>query len=147
MTAYMDLNGIPATGNHWLLAEVLRGTWGFDGFVVSDAQAVHNLRTHGFAADLTDAGARAVSAGVDMEMAIGDPAFAHLPEAIEAGLVDEEVLDASRPAGPHRQGPDGPARPAVRGRGTSPEGAQRPGPSRGGPHGCAAVGGPASQRG
>ncbi len=95
MTAYMDLNGIPATGSHWLLTEVLRGTWGFDGFVVSDAQAVHNLRTHGFAADLTDAGARAVSAGVDMEMAISDPAFAHLPQAIEAGLVDEEVLDAS----------------------------------------------------
>jgi beta-glucosidase len=95
MTAYMDLNGIPATGSHWLLAEVLRGTWGFDGFVVSDAQAVHDLRTHGFAADLTDAGARAVSAGVDMEMTAGDPAFAHLPQAIEAGLVDEEVLDAS----------------------------------------------------
>ncbi len=95
MTAYMDLNGIPATGNHWLLAEVLRGMWGFDGFVVSDAQAVHNLRTHGFAASLTDAGVRAVRAGVDMEMAIGDPAYAHLPEAIEAGLVDEEVLDAS----------------------------------------------------
>jgi beta-glucosidase len=94
MTAYMDLNGIPATGNHWLLAEVLRGMWGFDGFVVSDAQAVHNLRTHGFAADLTDAGARAVRAGVDMEMAVGDPAYAHLPEAVEAGLVDEEALDA-----------------------------------------------------
>jgi len=95
MTAYMDLNGIPATGSHWLLAEVLRVTWGFDGFVVSDAQAVHNLRTHGFAADLTDAGARAVRAGVDMEMTAFDPAFAHLPQAIEAGLVDEEVLDAS----------------------------------------------------
>jgi beta-glucosidase len=94
MTAYMDLNGVPATGNHWLLAEVLRGTWGFGGFLVSDAQAVHNLRTHGFAADLTDAGARAVRAGVDMEMAVGDPAYAHLPEAVEAGLVDEEALDA-----------------------------------------------------
>jgi beta-glucosidase len=95
MTAYMDLNGIPATGNHWLLADVLRATWGFDGFVVSDAQAVHNLRTHAFAADLTDAGARAVQAGVDMEMAFGDPAYAHLPEAVAAGLVDEKVLDAS----------------------------------------------------
>jgi beta-glucosidase len=94
MTAYMDLNGIPATGNHWLLAEVLRGRWGFDGFLVSDAQAVHNLRAHGFAADLTDAGARAVRAGVDMEMAVGDPAYAHLPAAVEAGLVDEEALDA-----------------------------------------------------
>ena len=95
MTAYMDLNGIPATGNHWLLADVLRATWGFDGFVVSDAQAVHNLRTHAFAADLTDAGARAVQAGVDMEMALGDPAYAHLPEAVAAGLVDEKILDAS----------------------------------------------------
>jgi beta-glucosidase len=95
MTAYMDLNGIPATGNHWLLADVLRARWGFDGFVVSDAQAVHNLRTHAFAADLTDAGARAVQAGVDMEMALGDPAYAHLPEAVAAGLVDEKILDAS----------------------------------------------------
>ncbi len=73
---------------------MLRETWGFDGFVVSDAQAVHNLRTHGFAADLTDAGARAVKVGVDMEMAIADAAYAHLPEAVGAGLVDEEVLDA-----------------------------------------------------
>jgi beta-glucosidase len=95
MTAYMDLNGIPATGNDWLLTEVLRGTWGFGGFVVSDAQAVHNLRTHGFAADLTDAGGRALNAGVDMEMAVGDPAYAHLPEAVEAGQVDVRVLDAA----------------------------------------------------
>ncbi len=95
MTAYMDLNGIPATGNEWLLTAVLRGAWGFDGFVVSDAQAVHNLRTHGFAADLTDAGGRALNAGVDMEMATGDPAYAHLPEAIEAGQVDMQVLDAA----------------------------------------------------
>ena len=95
MSAYMDLNGVPATGNRWLLTDVLRATWGFGGFVVSDAQAVHDLRTHGFAADLTDAGARALRAGVDMEMAFGDPAYAHLPEAVAAGLIDEKVLDAS----------------------------------------------------
>jgi beta-glucosidase len=95
MTAYMDLNGIPAAGNHWLIADVLRGTWGFDGFVVSDAQAVHDLRTHGFAVDLTDAGARAVRAGVDMEMTFGDPAYTHLPEAVATGLVDEKVLDVA----------------------------------------------------
>ncbi len=94
MTAYMDLNGVPATGNYWLLTEVLRGTWGFGGFLVSDAQAVHNLATHGFAADLADAGARALRAGVDMEMAVGNPAYAHLPEAIQAGLADTETLDA-----------------------------------------------------
>jgi beta-glucosidase len=95
MTAYMDLNGVPATGNHWLLVDVLRDTWGFDGFVVSDAQAVHNLRMHGFAADLTDAAARAIKVGVDFEMAITYPAYAHLPDAVEAGLVDEQTVDAS----------------------------------------------------
>jgi beta-glucosidase len=84
MTAYMDLNGIPATGNRWLLTEVLREAWRFDGFVVSDANAVRNLATHGFAADLSDAGVRAVNAGTDMEMAITDPAYGHLPEALEA---------------------------------------------------------------
>jgi beta-glucosidase len=95
MTAYMDLNGVPATGNHWLLQDVLRQMWDFQGFVVSDAQAVHNLRTHGFAADLADAAARAIKVGVDLEMAITDPTYAHLPEAVEAGLVDEQTLDAS----------------------------------------------------
>ena len=94
MTAYMDLNGIPATGNRWLFTEVLRDLWDFQGFVVSDAQAVHNLLTHGFAADLTDAGARALNAGVDMEMAIDDAAYAHLPEAVESGAVTEATLDA-----------------------------------------------------
>jgi beta-glucosidase len=95
MTAYMDLNGIPATGNRWLFTDVLRGMWGFEGFVVSDANAVRNLVTHGFARDLTDAAARALGAGVDMEMAMTDPAYAHLPEALEQGAVSEETLDAS----------------------------------------------------
>jgi beta-glucosidase len=95
MTAYMDLNGIPAGANHWLVTEVLRAGWGFDGFVVSDAQAVHDLRTHAFAADLTDAGVRAMRAGVDMEMTLGDPAFAHLPQALAAGLIDEKMLDVA----------------------------------------------------
>jgi beta-glucosidase len=94
MTAYMDLNGIPATGNRWLFADVLRGALGFEGFVVSDANAVRNLLTHGFAADLTDAGARAVNAGVDLEMAISDPAYAHLPEALESGATEVEAVDA-----------------------------------------------------
>ena len=95
MSAYMDLNGIPATGNRWLFSDVLRTTWGFTGFVVSDANAVRNLVTHGFAADLADAGARAVNAGVDMEMAIAEPAYARLPEAVERGDVREATLDAS----------------------------------------------------
>ncbi len=101
MTAYMDLNGIPATGNRWLLTEVLRDAWGFDGFTVSDANAVRNLLTHGFAADLTDAGTRAVEAGADMEMAIADPAYAHLPEtgspAVDTSV--RRILEAKLRAG------------------------------------------------
>jgi beta-glucosidase len=95
MTAYMDLNGVPASASRWLFTEVLRQQWGFGGFVVSDANAVRNLATHGFAADLTDAAARAMTAGVDLEMAIQDPAYAHLPEALETGTVGQDVLDAS----------------------------------------------------
>ena len=95
MTAYMDLNGIPATGNRWLFTEVLRDTWGFDGFVVSDANAVRSLVTHGFAADLADAAARGVNAGVDLEMAVADAAYAHLPDAVDAGATDMPTLDAS----------------------------------------------------
>jgi len=86
MTAYMDLNGIPASGSPWLFSEVLRDTWGFDGFVVSDANAVRNLVTHGFAA---------VNNGVDMEMAISDPAYNHLTAALDSGAVNPQALDAS----------------------------------------------------
>ncbi len=68
MAAYMDLNGVPASGNHFLLHDVLRANWGFKGFVVSDWQTIPNLVTHGFAATPADAAARAVNAGVDMEM-------------------------------------------------------------------------------
>ena len=93
MTAYMDLDGVPAAASRWLFTDVLRQTWGFGGFVVSDANVVRNLVTHGFATDLTDAAARAVTAGVDMEMAITDPAYAHLPEAVQGGAVGEDVID------------------------------------------------------
>jgi beta-glucosidase len=95
MTAYMALNGVPATGNPWLLTEVLRDELGFDGWVVSDANAVRSLMTHEFAADLTDAGVRALNAGCDMEMAIFDPAFSRLPDALVEGRITEEQLDTS----------------------------------------------------
>ena len=95
MTGYMDLNGIPAAGNAWLFTEVLRKIWGFEGFVVSDANAVRDLATHHFARDIADAGARALNAGVDMEMAIFDPAFHSLPDKLAQGHIAEETLDAS----------------------------------------------------
>ncbi|MHA6523603.1 glycoside hydrolase family 3 N-terminal domain-containing protein [Tessaracoccus sp. G1721] len=93
MSAYMDLNGVPASGNRSLLTEMLRDELGFDGFVVSDANAVRSLETQHFAKDLTDAGARAVNAGLDMEMCMMDPAYSRLPEAVGQGLVEEATID------------------------------------------------------
>jgi len=95
MSAYMDLNGVPASGNRWLLGDVLRGELGFDGFVVSDANAVKSLEVQHFAADATDAGARALAAGLDMEMCMFEPAYAHLPQAVADGLITQEQVDES----------------------------------------------------
>lgn len=96
MSAYMGLNGVPASGNRWLLTDVLRDTWGFQGFVVSDAGAVADLETHHFAKDRAEAGSRALMAGVDMEMAPpfgGDAAFRSLPDELEAGRISMTRLD------------------------------------------------------
>jgi beta-glucosidase len=94
MSAYMDLNDVPATGNRWLMHDVLRDAWGFQGFVVSDAFAVHNLVTHGFAADDKDAAIRAISAGVDMEM--GSNAYnTTVAGSVKDGKLKEKQLDES----------------------------------------------------
>lgn len=93
MGAYMDLNGVPASGNRWLLTEVLREEMGFEGFVVSDANAVKSMATQHFARDLADAGVRALNAGLDMEMCMEDAAFRRLPQAVEDDLVSQERLD------------------------------------------------------
>jgi beta-glucosidase len=69
MSAYMDLNNVPASGNRWLLWDVLRKEWGFAGFVVSDAMAVGNLIIEGFARDGRDAALRGLDAGENMDMA------------------------------------------------------------------------------
>ena len=94
MSAYMDLNDVPATGNRWLLHDVLRGDWRFQGFVVSDANAVKSLVVHGFAKDLPDAAVLALDAGVDMEMAIGTTAYSqNLAAAISSGKVTVQQIE------------------------------------------------------
>ena len=94
MSAYMDLNDVPATGNHWLLTDVLRKDWGFQGFVVSDAWAVGALQTHGFAKDPEDAAYRAVTAGLNMDMAsLTYPKY--LAGLVRSGKVSEAQLDAA----------------------------------------------------
>ena len=95
MSAYMGLNGVPATGNRWLLTDVLRKEWGFQGFVVTDAGAAHDLRTHGFADSEPDAGVRALQAGVDMEMAppFGTSVYKTLPQSLAGGRITTAELD------------------------------------------------------
>ncbi len=97
MSAYMDLNDVPATGNRFLLQDVLRRAWGFDGFVVSDAFAVRNLVTHGFARDPEDAAFRALTAGVNMDMASGTY-LQYLEQLVQQGKISVETIDnAVRP--------------------------------------------------
>jgi beta-glucosidase len=94
MSAYMDLNNVPAAGNKWLLTDVLRGQWGFRGFVVSDAFAVGNLAIQHFARDRKDAALRALTAGNDMEMASG--AYPeHLAALVKEGKVTTAQIDTA----------------------------------------------------
>ncbi|HEY0161472.1 MAG TPA: beta-glucosidase BglX [Edaphobacter sp.] len=92
MSAYMDLNGVPATGNRWLLHDVLREQWGFKGFVVSDWESIKSLTTHGFASGPEDAAVRAVNAGVDMEMT-STTYRDSLADAVKKGLVQQSTID------------------------------------------------------
>ncbi|WP_229664375.1 beta-glucosidase BglX [Sphingomonas metalli] len=94
MSAYMDLNDIPAVGNAWLLTDVLRGQMGFQGFVVSDANGTKNQVVQNFASDEADAAVRSVAAGNDMEMAFGPAASAEtLAASVRAGRLPEATLD------------------------------------------------------
>jgi beta-glucosidase len=92
MSAYMDLNDVPAGGNRWLLTDVLRKDWDFAGFVVSDAFAVGNLEIQHFARDGKDAAFRALSAGLDMEMASGRFPQ-HLGALVKEGKLAEAQID------------------------------------------------------
>jgi beta-glucosidase len=92
MSAYMDLNDIPASGNRWLLHDVLREAWNFKGFVVSDAVAVHSLITHGYARDGADAAYKAFSAGLDMDMASGTY-LKYLAGEVRQGRISMRQID------------------------------------------------------
>ncbi len=92
MTSFSDLDGVPATGNRFLLRQVLREEWGFNGFVVSDWDSVRQLAIHGLTENDADSAQAAASAGVDMEMA-GGAYLHHLPRLVEEGLIDLTVID------------------------------------------------------
>jgi beta-glucosidase len=94
MSAYMDLNNVPVSGNRWLLHDILRGEWDFQGFVVSDAFAVGNLVIQGFARDGRDAAFRALNAGLNMDMA-SNTYLQNLAGLVEDGTLKEADLDAA----------------------------------------------------
>jgi len=94
MSAYMDLNDVPATGNRWLLHDVLRDTWHFQGFVVSDAFAVHSLMIHGYARDPQDAAHKAFTAGLNMDMASGTY-LKYLPIELQQKHISMPQIDAA----------------------------------------------------
>ena len=92
MSAFLDLNGVPASGNRRMLTDVLRGELGFDGFVVSDWDSVLELVNHGIAEDPADAGAIALHAGVDMDMVSGTY-LNTLAESLKNGKVTQDDID------------------------------------------------------
>ncbi|HEY8383337.1 MAG TPA: beta-glucosidase BglX [Microvirga sp.] len=94
MAAFNALNGVPSMVNAWLLTDVLRGEWGFDGFVTSDWAGIHELLAHGVAADPAEAARKAILAGVDMDM-VGGFYIKHLPDEVRAGRVPQSVVDES----------------------------------------------------
>ncbi len=92
MSAFNDINGVPASAHDGLLTDLLRGEWGFKGFVVSDYTADFELVAHGFAGDDREATKLSFTAGVDMSMQSGLYA-AHLPDLVASGEVPMDVID------------------------------------------------------
>jgi beta-glucosidase len=95
MTSFNDIDGVPASGNKWLLTDLLRERWGFEGFVVSDYTSVNEMIAHGMG-DLQDVSALALKAGLDMDM-VGEGFLTTLQKSVEEGRVsEEEITTAAR---------------------------------------------------
>ncbi|MEW6504875.1 MAG: glycoside hydrolase family 3 N-terminal domain-containing protein [Chloroflexota bacterium] len=92
MSAFVDLNGVPATANRYLLTDILRGEWGFDGFVVSDWESIREVVAHGVAEDEAEAAYLALHAGVDMDMVSG-LYLHHLGQLLQQGRLSMDELD------------------------------------------------------
>jgi beta-glucosidase len=91
MTSFNEIDGVPATANHWLLTDVLRNQWGFDGFVVTDYTAISEMIDHGIG-DLQEVSARALTAGTDMDM-VADGFIGTLEKSLKEGKVTEADID------------------------------------------------------
>lgn len=92
MTSFNTLDGVPSTANKWLFRDLLRASWGFDGVSISDWGAVHELVAHGIAEDDKEAAAKAIGAGIDIEMM----SFSYLnygEKLVQEGVLSEELID------------------------------------------------------
>lgn len=97
MTAFNEVEGVPATANKFLYTEVLRDEWKFKGFVVTDYTALNELIPHGIAANEEEAAEKAVNAGIDMDMN-GSVFIQNLSALVKSGKVKEKTIDkAVRP--------------------------------------------------
>jgi beta-glucosidase len=94
MSAFNDLNGVPATGNKYLIHDILKTDWKFKGMVVSDWGSIFEMINHGIVADKYEAGNLAFHAGVDMDME-GNVYIAELKKLLEDGKVTEAMIDES----------------------------------------------------
>lgn len=92
MCAFNDLNGIPCSAHEYLLDEVLRKEWGFQGFVVSDWRSILQMQYHGNVAGPVEAAINSLSAGVDMEM-VSDLYMKHIAEQVLTGQIPEVIID------------------------------------------------------
>jgi len=92
MTAFNDLNGIPATANSYLFQDILRDEWGFEGFVVTDYTAIMELINHGVAKDKYEASEKAIKVGIDMSMQDGFYQQT-LAELVSKNIVSESLVD------------------------------------------------------
>ncbi|MGJ1446326.1 beta-glucosidase BglX [Sphingobacterium spiritivorum] len=91
MTSFNDINGVPATANKWLMTDLLRQQWGFQGMVVTDYTAINELIDHGLG-DLQQVSARSLKAGVDMDM-VGEGYLGTLKKSLEEGKVSQADID------------------------------------------------------
>lgn len=95
MPSYNEVDGMPAHSNRWLLTDVLRGEWGFSGYVFTDYGGLSQLHNfHHVAADASEAAVMGINAGVDLEAARPD-AYARLSDLVKAGKVKEEQINAA----------------------------------------------------
>lgn len=91
MASFNEVDGVPATANKWLMTDVLRDQWGFNGFVVTDYTGINEMVNHGIG-DLQTVAARALDAGIDMDM-VGEGFLSTLPQSLQEGKITQAQID------------------------------------------------------